>query len=510
MKLGLILGDQLSEDLPTLSALNPDQDLLVFAEVMEEATYVPHHPQKIALIFSAMRHFAKQLEDQGWRCVYHKFDPEAATNTLLEVCQELVQSKSISSLVVTECGEYRLHQQMAHSWSDALGLPVELLADSRFFASKKDFASWAKGRKSLTMEYFYRDLRKKTGLLMAQGQEPEGGEWNYDKSNRKPYRGEPQIPARPEFKQDEIDQAVLQLVATHFDHHLGQLQPFCWGTTRDQALAVLDHFIEHLLPWFGDYQDAMVQDESLLFHSLLSPYINCGLLSPREVCAAVEKAYYAGAVPINAAEGFIRQILGWREYVRGIYWLKMPSYKTENQLGNERDLPTYYWTGDTKMACMKACLTTTFERAYAHHIQRLMVTGNFALLAGIKPEAICEWYLAVYADAYEWVELPNTLGMVMHADGGLLGSKPYAASGNYINKMSDYCTNCVYNVKTGDNEDSCPFNSLYWHFIHRHQTEFSSNNRMTMIYRNFQRMDDNKRDRLLARAETLLASLNEL
>ena len=279
---------------------------------------------------------------------------------------------------------------------------------------------------------------------------------------------------------------------------------------RQQALEALAHFVRFRLPYFGDYQDAMAKDQHQLFHSLLSPYINCGLLLPLEVCQAALKAYEDNHVPLNAAEGFIRQIIGWREYVRGIYWLNMPQYAHLNKLGNTRDLPRYYWDSDTKMACMSDAFKTTFDHAYAHHIQRLMVTGNFALIAGIKPEDVCDWYLAVYADAYDWVELPNTLGMVMHADGGYLGSKPYAASGNYIHKMSNYCSGCHYSVKTSTEHDSCPFNSLYWHFIQRHKEQFNGNPRMTMIYRSFEKMDSGKQQAILNRAEYLLSHIDEL
>lgn len=508
MKLGLILGDQLSATLPTLRALDRRHDCLILAEVGTEASYVPHHPQKIALLFSAMRHFAEDLRQQGWQVIYHAYDHDAPQQTLFDVVRQHCDRRPFSEMHLTECGEYRLMTEL-RTWPTRLGIPVRIYADDRFVCSIPEFRQWASGRQQLRMEFFYREMRRKTGLLMDKGQ-PVGGQWNFDSDNRQPWRGEPALPPQLTFVRDDIDRTVIALVQRHFAHHPGSLARFRWGTTREQALSALSHFIEYRLPWFGTYQDAMVNGEDTLFHSLLAPYLNCGLLSPLEVCRAAEQAWRDGRAPLNGVEGFIRQIIGWREYVRGIYWLKMPGYAQENALGNTRPLPRFYWDGDTRMHCMAECFRTTFDNAYAHHIQRLMVTGNFALLAGITPEAICEWYLAVYADAYDWVELPNTLGMVMHADGGVLGSKPYAASGNYIHKMSDYCGHCHYNVKTATESDSCPFNSLYWHFMARHRERFEKNPRMAMTYRSFDRMNAGKREQTLQRGEQLLQDLDAL
>ncbi len=509
MKLALILGDQLSLSLPSLRALDPSKDQILMAEVGAEANYVAHHKQKIALIFSAMRHFADSLMRDGWHIHYHTYDAEKPELCLSDIAQRVIQEQAINELVITHCGEYRLQHAIESQWQEKLGVPIRILADDRFIVSLAEFNDWAKNKKQLRMENFYREVRRKTGLLMS-GDQPVGEQWNFDAKNRKRYQGEPPLPPKLEFQHDAIDHAVLRLVEEHFPNNPGRLDPFLWGTKRSQALQALDHFIQHRLKYFGDFQDAMVNNSHDLFHSLLSPYLNCGLLTPKEVCKAAEQAYRSDLAPLNCVEGFIRQIIGWREYVRGIYWLKMPDYATQNSLQNSRDLPNYYWTGNTRMQCMQQAFQNTFDHAYAHHIQRLMVTGNFALLAGIKPSAICEWYLAVYADAYDWVELPNTLGMVMHADGGFLGSKPYAASGNYINKMSDYCQHCEYNVKTGTDHDSCPFNSLYWHFIDRHRTIFSDHHRMRMIYASFDKMDTEKRKRTLDRAEYLLENLDDL
>jgi deoxyribodipyrimidine photolyase-related protein len=509
MQLTLILADQLTPSLASLKALDRSKDMVLMAEVGEEASYVPHHPQKIALLFSAMRHFAQSLREAGWRLHYHRYDPTQPRRSLLSVLSDVVAGHDITAIVMTHCGEYRLHQTMRDEWQPALGVPVHILDDDRFLCSLPDFQQWAQDRNNLRLEYFYRTMRRRTGLLMT-GLSPAGGEWNFDQGNRKPWRGQPAPPPPLTFTRDSIDEEVLSLVNQHFSHHAGSIESFLWATTREQALQALDYFIAWSLPAFGDYQDAMAQHQPWLFHSLLSPYLNCGLLTPLEVCQAAEAAWHAGSAPLNAVEGFIRQILGWREYVRGIYWLLMPQYRQNNQLAASRNLPSFYWTGKTRMNCMAQSIGTSLQYGYAHHIQRLMVTGNFALLADIKPEQVCEWYLAIYADAYEWVELPNTLGMALHADGGVLGSKPYAASGNYIHKMSDYCRHCHYDVKTATEHDSCPFNSLYWHFIDRHREDFASNPRMSMVYRNLERMSGEKRAAVMARAASLLETIEIL
>ncbi|RKG41125.1 MULTISPECIES: cryptochrome/photolyase family protein [Acinetobacter] len=507
MRFGLILGDQLHHQLATLKALDRTRDVILMAEVVEEATYVTHHPQKIALIFSAMRHFAKELKAEGWRVRYHAFQSDSPIRSLLDFVESQQQLLPVTELVITHCGEYRLQQQIEQHWSKHLQLPVQCLNDDRFFCSPEQFQHWANHYQTLRMEYFYREMRKRTGSLM-QGQQPLGQQWNYDSANRKAWSGSPPLPEPLCFERDQIDLDVLELVEREFSRHPGSLADFRWATTRSDARLALQHFIDHSLPHFGDYQDAMVQGADTLFHSLLSPYLNCGLLLPREVCDAAEAAYHAGHAPLNAVEGFIRQILGWREYVRGIYWLYMPEYANRNALQHSAPLPQFYWTGRTQMNCMAECFRNTFLHAYAHHIQRLMVTGNFALLTGVDPQQISEWYLAVYADAYEWVELPNTLGMVMHADSGLMASKPYAASGNYIHKMSDYCKHCSYNVKTRTEPDSCPFNSLYWYFMIRNEETFRTHPRMGMIYRQLDKLKD--RQQIISHAQQLLSQINEL
>jgi deoxyribodipyrimidine photolyase-related protein len=341
------------------------------------------------------------------------------------------------------------------------------------------------------MEYFYREMRKKYDILM-QGNDPIGGQWNYDAENRKPPKAGLNIPSPYVGECDDITQDALSLAAEHFGDHFGDLEPFYFAVTRDEALQVLDQFIERRLSHFGDYQDAMVQGEPWMYHSHISFYLNCGLLLPLECVRAAERAYSEAKAPLNAVEGFIRQIIGWREYVRGIYWLKMPEYVSENFLQADRQLPDFYWTANTKMNCLRQCVSETKKNAYAHHIQRLMVLGNFALLAGIHPKFVNEWFLIVYADAYEWVELPNVSGMILFADGGYLASKPYAASGSYINKMSNYCKTCSYKVAKKNGPDACPFNYLYWDFLSRNREKLQSNHRIGMMYKNYDRMGAEK------------------
>ncbi|WP_420348902.1 cryptochrome/photolyase family protein [Pelagibius sp.] len=501
----LILGDQLSPGLSSLKAADPAQDRLLMVEVQEEATYVRHHKKKIAFLFAAMRHFAEALKKAGWQIDYVPLDAEENTGNFGGEVERAIARHSPKRLIVTEPGEWRVRDAMSR-WSDDFGLPVDILDDDRFLCSRDDFAAWAEGRKQLRMEFFYRDMRRKTGLLMDGGQ-PEGGKWNFDAENRKPAKADLFLPQPHQVEPDAITQDVLDLVDARFGDHFGDLHPFWFAVTEVEAEAALEHFIEHALPLFGDYQDAMLEGERFLYHSVLSLYINAGLLDPLAVCRRVADEHHAGRAPLNAAEGFIRQIIGWREYVRGIYWLKMPGYVEENFFGADRPLPDFYWTAETDMACLRAAITQTKEEAYAHHIQRLMVTGNFAMLAGVDPRQVHEWYLAVYADAYEWVELPNTLGMSQFADGGLLGSKPYAASGNYISKMSDHCAHCRYDVKQKTGDKACPFNPLYWDFLLRNEEKLRGNPRLAQVYRTWQRMAPEKQADYRKSAKKVLARL---
>jgi deoxyribodipyrimidine photolyase-related protein len=503
----LILGDQLTPAMSSLRGADKAQDVVLLCEVWNEATYVPHHKKKIAFIFSCMRHFAEELRASGWTVDYRALDRTGAAGSFTSEIEQASMRHKPQRVVVTSPGEWRVLDAM-RGWQKRLGTPVDILDDDRFICSTSEFSAWAKGRKQLRMEYFYREMRRKTGLLMD-GDEPVGGQWNFDKENRKPAKGDLVMP-RPLRHEppDSVTRDVMDLVARRFADHFGDLEPFWFGVTRTQAQAALTHFVATTLPRFGDFQDAMLEGEAFLYHAVLSVYINVGLLDPLDVCRRVEAAYRAGGVPLNAAEGFIRQIIGWREYVRGIYWLKMPEYVEQNYFAHTRPVPDFYWTGETDMACLRSAISQTKREAYAHHIQRLMLTGNFALLAGVSPQALHEWYLLVYADAFEWVELPNTLGMSQFGDGGLLASKPYVASGAYINRMSNHCKGCRYDVRLPHGPDACPFNALYWAFLDRHRAKLSGNPRMAQMYRTWERLSDERRDATLASAAAFLAKLD--
>ena len=503
--LRLILGDQLSESISSLHDCELATDIIFLCEVWDEATYVKHHKKKIAFLFSAMRHFAEQLTNQGYKVAYTKLDNPDNTGSFMGEVERLCQEHHFDRIVVTYPGEYRVLADM-RTWEKTLGIPVEIRADDRFLCSPETFAAWADGRKQLRMEYFYRDMRKQYQILMEDDQ-PLGGKWNFDAENRKPPKQGLTVPKPYIGTIDAITQEVMDLVAERFDHHFGDLAPFYFAVTRADALQVLEQFIDQRFNHFGDYQDAMIEGEPWMYHSHISFYLNCGLLLPLECVQAAENAYYAGKAPLNAVEGFIRQIIGWREYVRGIYWLHMPSYKEKNFFAAERALPSLYWTGKTKMNCLRQCVLETKENAYAHHIQRLMVLGNFALLAGIEPKQVNEWFLVVYADAYEWVELPNVTGMILFADGGYLASKPYAAGGSYINKMSNYCKSCSYKVTQKNGPDACPFNYLYWDFLDRNRDRLASNHRIGMMYKTFGRMTEEKQQAIRDDSRIFLSNL---
>ena len=501
-----ILGDQLSLGLSSLAGADPAHDVLLMMEVAEEAGYVRHHRRKIAFLFAAMRHHAAALRAAGWRVDYVTLDDPANTGSFTGEVARAIARHAPERIIVTEAGEWRV-AAMFDQWETLFGLPVEVRADTRFLCGHAEFDAWAHGRKALRMEFFYREMRRKTGLLMA-GDQPEGGQWNYDQENRKPAERDLTMPRPLSFSPDAETRAVLALVEQRFADHPGRLAGFDFAVTREDALKQQAHFLRHALPRFGDYQDAMLTGEPFLWHSILSPYINAGLLDPLDLCRAVEAEYRAGRVPLNSAEGFIRQIIGWREFVRGIYWREGPDYPRRNFLEAHRPLPAWFWTGETEMRCLAEAIGQTLDHAYAHHIQRLMITGNFALLIGADPYQVHLWYLGVYADAYEWVEAPNTVGMSQFADGGLLGSKPYAASGAYINRMSDYCGRCRYDVKARTGPDACPFNALYWDFLARHEEKLGRNQRLAMPYRNWAKMSEATRAEIRAQAKTFLDGLD--
>lgn len=502
MRLVLVLGDQLSSGLSALLKSDKAKDVVVMAEVTEEASYVRHHPKKIAFTFAAMRRFAGQLREDGWTVAYTKLDSPENTGTIPGELIRRAAESDAAGVVYTEPGEWRLIKAL-----EGLPLRTQCLPDTRFIATHQDFDDWAADRKQLRMEYFYREMRHKTGLLMSAGK-PEGGKWNYDHDNRKPAPGQVDYGGPMQFTPDDTVKEVLALVGERFGSNFGDLEPFWFATDSDEARRHLAHWLSDGLPGFGDFQDAMLNGNRFLYHAIIGLYMNAGLLDPLEVCQKAEEAYREGQAPLNAVEGFIRQIIGWREYVRGIYFREGPEYKARNALSHDRDLPAMYWGAETRMNCMAKSVLQTKEEAYAHHIQRLMVTGNFALLTGVDPAQVHEWYLAVYADAYEWVEVPNVIGMSQFADNGIIASKPYIASGNYIHKMSDYCRSCAYRVQDKTGDDACPFNLLYWHFLDRHRKRFGKNPRMGNVYRVWDRMDDMRKETVLAEAGQLLQRLD--
>ena len=504
--LRLILGDQLSPEISSLKDADKSRDIILLCEVFDEAVYVKHHQKKIAFLFSAMRHFAASLSDAGWNVDYVRLDQDGNSHSFSGEVARAVERHAPESVIATFASEWRVLTEM-RDWENTLPCAVELRDDDRFYCSLDEFATWADGRKQLRMEYFYRELRRKTGILMS-GNDPIGGQWNYDAENRGRAPDGLEVPKHTSFVPDDITNEVLNLVEDRFGDHFGKLRPFEFAVTHEQAAYVLDRFIAERLPLFGTYQDAMVEGEPFMFHAHIGLYLNCGLLSPQQAIIAAESAYHAGAAPLNATEGFIRQILGWREFVRGLYWLKMPEYAEQNVLEAHRPLPAFFWTADTKMNCLKQCVSETRDHAYAHHIQRLMVLGNFALLAGLSPKEVNEWFMIVYADAYEWVELPNVSGMALYADGGVLASKPYASGGAYIERMSNYCRSCHYKVKQKNGEQACPFNYLYWDFLIRHQDRLSGNARMGMMYRTLAKMSDEKRAAILIDSQRFLSELS--
>ena len=503
-----VLGDQLSLDLSALRDADPAQTVVLMVEVADETTYVRHHKQKLAYILSAMRHHAAALREAGWRVDYVELEEPDNAGSFTGELARAIQRHAPDRIIVTEAGEWRV-AAMLDQWQTLFGLPVEIRPDTRFLASHADFDAWADRQTGrLVMEGFYREMRIRYDLLLEADDKPTGGRWNFDKENRKPAATDLFMPQPLRFSPDAITQDVLALIERRFPGNPGSLHPFEWAVTAEDAARQADTFFAHAMAQFGAYEDAMLTGERHLWHSILSPYLNSGLLDPLDLCRRAEAEYSAGRAPLNSVEGYIRQILGWREYMRGIYWREGPDYVQRNFFGHTRNLPSWYWTGETDMHCQREAIGQTLATAHAHHIQRLMVTGNFALLIGADPIQVHQWYLEVYVDAYEWVELPNTLGMSQFGDGGLLGTKPYVSSGAYIDRMSDYCGHCRYDVKQRVGPDACPFNALYWDFLARHEDKLGDNPRLRMPYRNWRRWSAKLQDETRAQAATFLANLD--
>jgi deoxyribodipyrimidine photolyase-related protein len=502
----LVLGDQLDLDASAFDGFDTAVDAVWMAEVVEESTHVWSSKPRSALFLSAMRHFALALQAAGRPLHYLRLDAPGNRGSLAAQLRADIERLRPSRLVMTAPGDWRVLRALKHV-AESCGLPLEIREDRHFFVSVREFAAHARGRKALRMEYFYREQRKLHRILMDPADEgsPVGGQWNFDADNREAFgaAGPGAVPPRSRFVPDAVTREVFALVEERFAPHPGRLDSFAWPVTRAQALQALDDFVSERLALFGRYQDAMWPGDPWLYHAHLSAALNLKLLNPREVVAAAVAAYDAGQASLASVEGFVRQILGWREYVRGIYWTQMPDYLDRNALGADADLPRWYWSGETDMACLRDALAQTLSHGYANHIQRLMVTGLYALMLGVEPRQVHAWYLAVYVDAVEWVELPNTLGMSQYADGGLMGSKPYIATGKYIERMSPHCQGCRFDPAQRSGAKACPFTTLYWDFLMRHESTLARNPRMALQVKNLARMSSTQRQEVAHRAQAI-------
>jgi deoxyribodipyrimidine photolyase-related protein len=497
----LILGDQLNPEHRWFTQVRTDV-VYVMLELRQETGYVLHHAQKLIAIFAAMRHFADTLKAQGHRVRYVAIDDPSNRGGLEDNLDALLTHYEAQSFAWQWPDEWRLDQQIS-GWAARQRIPCQAQDTDHFYTQRTELAGLFAGRSQWRMETFYRYMRKRHSVLLDVNGQPQGGQWNYDHDNRKAWKGEPKSPAdsRPTHDHTHLWSTIQAADIPSF----GQpgAQAFRWPVGRAQALQQLAYFVDHVLAHFGHYQDAMHTDEPWLFHSLLSFALNTKMLNPREVVQSARQAWEQGRVPLAAAEGFIRQILGWREYVRGVYWAHMPGYAAGNHFGHQRPLPSWFWTGQTSMNCLRHAIGQSLDHAYAHHIQRLMVIGNFALLAGLSPQAVHEWYLGVYIDAFEWVELPNTVGMSQFADGGLLATKPYVSAAAYIHRMSNYCQGCRYKRDQKQGPDACPFNAMYWAFFINKRPQLGKNPRLALVYRQIDRMPPDDQGAMQAAAAAL-------
>lgn len=512
-KLFLVLGDQLHPDPHPLLSHAQQDDYVLMVEAAEEAEHVWSHKARITLFLSAMRHFAERW-DTRCRLTYLEIGAHEFKTLSAAVSDFVTRHPEIERICLLEPGDARVSDTLK-ACGEQTHRTVEVFPDPHFMCAREDFEAWAnrgaQSAQNLRMEFFYRWMRRRTGILM-QGDQPIGGQWNYDTENRSGFgaKGPVAVPLAERFSPDEITRAVMGDVERLFPEHPGSLADFAWPVTEQQARRALDDFIAHRLPSFGRWQDAMWLEEPFLWHSLISAALNLKLLNPREVISAAETAFFKNAAPLSAVEGFVRQILGWREFVRGVYWRHVTAWPSTNVLNATRSLPTWFWNGKTKAACLNATISQTLQHGYAHHIQRLMVTGNFALLAGILPREVADWYLAVYVDAVAWVEEPNTLGMALFALGGRMTSKPYIASGAYIKRMSNYCQHCAYRPDVRTGAQACPFTTLYWDFLIRHRDMFRSNPRMSLAYKNLDKMGVEDREAIREWALVRLSQIESL
>jgi len=510
-RLVVVLGDQLDRQSALFDDLDAGRDRVWMTEASAEASRDAVHQQRLVLFFAAMRHLRDELRGRGVTVEYHAIEdhpPGAAPRSLADHLADDLDRLRPAEVVMMECGDWQIEQALCAVIAER-GIPLDWRNDRHFLASRADFARWAEGRRSLTMEYFYRLMRKRYGVLM-EGDQPAGGAWNFDKDNRAAFgaEGPGALPAHPQFQPDALTAGVIAAVRERYADHPGDAAEFNQPVTPAQARAALDDFIEHRLPAFGTWQDAIWTGEPLLFHARLSTSLNLHLLDPRDCIEQAEAAWRAGRAPLNAVEGFIRQVLGWREFIRGVYWLKMPDYAELNALGHEQAMPAFFWDGDTEMACLADAMEGLLTHGYAHHIQRLMVLGLFAQLYGVHPYAFHRWHMAMYLDAVDWVSLPNALGMSQFGDGGVVGTKPYCASGAYIDRMSNACAQCRYNPKKAVGDKACPFTTLYWDFLDRHEAQLGGNRRLQFQFRNLQRKSDAERSEIRQAAAALRARLD--
>lgn len=519
----IILGDQLSQKISSLNGFQKQEDDILMMEVKNESQFIKHHIQKIVFFFSAMRHFALELKSLNFAVNYFKINHHFSNGNFGDAVVSFLKesSKQYKKIIITHPGEYRLLQEFL-TLKLKTGIEVEIREDDRFICSLADFKIFANGKKKLIMEFFYREIRKKTKILMfdngKKGLQPIGEKFNFDAENRVNFKKFKDSIDYNKFKKineeainfniDDITKEVLSDVKSNFSDHFGDINKFNYATTKKDANIALKYFFEHKINNFGNYQDVMISNEAYLFHSNISQYLNIGLLDPLEVCKQAEQLYFNGSAPLNAVEGFIRQIIGWREFIRGIYWLKMPEYQELNFFNHRTDLPDFFWNENkTKMNCLYQVIKQTRLHSYSHHIQRLMITGNFSLLAKINPKQVADWYLAVYADAIEWVELPNVNGMALFADGGIVATKPYISSGSYINKMSNFCDDCQFSIKDRFGDNACPFNYLYWNFLLENKKLLNNNHRLALAYRNLDNFDSQTIEKIQNSANKFLNNL---
>ncbi len=500
-----VLGDQLDARMPALAGLDRDRDAVLMAEVREEAEHVPSHRQRTTLFLAAMRHFAQELIDRGYRVRYVRLDARANTQSLGSELGRAIETLGPERVRITRPGDHRV-EALVRAAAEERDVALEILEDESFTCSLETFDAWAgDGRKELVMELFYRRRRRALDVLIDDDGKPVDGRWNFDRQNRETFRSAPDVPTPYLPRPDEMTREVMALVERTWPDAPGRMDEFRWPVTRREALRALRDFVVHRLRGFGTYEDAMWAGEPVLHHSRLASSLNLKLIRPRECIDAALEAYEEGRAAINDVEGFVRQVIGWREFIRGVYYREGPGYLRRNGLGHRGELPGFYWTGDTEMRCLRHCLGEVLDHAWGHHIPRLMVLGNFALTAGVHPAAIHEWFLAMYVDAVDWVTAPNVIGMSQHADHGVVGTKPYAGSANYIHRMSNYCRSCRYDPKQRTGDDACPFNAFYWDFMIRHRERFADNRRMGLAVRNVDRLDQAERKAIRSRARRLRA-----